>query len=154
VERKRRSIRVEGSRRPRDAGGRGAAVREADVLPAAVARALGTSRRAGEQALRGPLNLARRCARVINVLKAAGADEALVWFLQPIDLAVHAAQPDAVTTAAAISAHTVAHDVEPPAAVPPRDSAQAYLNRLYEEIGARTDPHRSAGSEVWDGSTF
>jgi hypothetical protein len=156
VERKRRGIRVEiagraaGSRRSRgDAGGRGSAVRDGDVLPAAVARALGTTRRAGERALRGPLNLARRCARVISVLKAAGADEALVWFLQPIDLAIHAAQPMSV----ADDAPPVAYDVEPAAAAPPRDIAQAYLNRLYEEIGTRSDSHGSAGSEVWDGST-
>lgn len=155
MERKRRGIRVEtaggaaGSRRSRgDAGGRSMAARDGDPLLAAVARALGTTRRAGELALRGPLNLARRCARVISVLKAAGADEALVWFLQPIDLAIHAAQPVSITD----DAHSVAYDVEPAPAAPPRDIAQAYLNRLYEEIGARSDPHRSAGSEVWDGS--
>jgi hypothetical protein len=43
------------------------------------------------------MNLARRCARVIAALKAAGADEALVRFIQPIDQAIHAAQPAAVT---------------------------------------------------------
>jgi hypothetical protein len=43
------------------------------------------------------MNLARRCARVIAALKAAGADEALVRFIQPIDQAIHAAQPGAVT---------------------------------------------------------
>jgi len=83
VERKRRGLRV---------------VREVDVLPeTTVAHALGTSRRAAEVALWGPMNLARRCARVIAALKAAGADEALVRFLQPIDQAIHAAQPAAVT---------------------------------------------------------
>lgn len=83
MERKRRGLRV---------------VREVDVLPeTTVAHALGTSRRAAEVALWGPMNLARRCARVIAALKAAGADEALVRFLQPIDQAIHAAQPAAVT---------------------------------------------------------
>lgn len=43
------------------------------------------------------MNLARRCARVIAALQAAGADEALVRFIQPIDLAIHAAQPAEVT---------------------------------------------------------
>jgi hypothetical protein len=43
------------------------------------------------------MNLARRCARVIAALKAAGDDEALVRFIQPIDQAIHAAQPAAVT---------------------------------------------------------
>ena len=71
--------------------------RTVDVLPALVAQALGTSRRTAEVALWGPLSLARRCARVIAALKAAGADEALVQFIQPIDLAIHAAQPSAVT---------------------------------------------------------
>jgi hypothetical protein len=42
------------------------------------------------------MNLARRCARVIAALKAAGADEALVRFIQPIDQAIHAAQPTTV----------------------------------------------------------
>jgi hypothetical protein len=67
------------------------------MVTAAVARALGTSRRAAAVALWGPLNLARRCARVIAALKAAGADEALVRFIQPIDLAIHAARPATVT---------------------------------------------------------
>jgi hypothetical protein len=82
VERKRRGLRV---------------VRDVDVLPETVAHALGTSCRAAEVALWGPMNLARRCARVITALKAAGADEALVRFIQPIDQALHAAQPAAVT---------------------------------------------------------
>ena len=72
-------------------------VRDADLLPETVAHALGTSRRAAEVALWGPMNLARRCARVIAALKAAGADEALVRFIQPIDQAIHAGQPAAVT---------------------------------------------------------
>jgi hypothetical protein len=72
-------------------------VRDVDVLPETVAHALGTSRRAAEVALWGPMNLARRCARVIAALKAAGDDEALVRFIQPIDQAIHAAQPAAVT---------------------------------------------------------
>lgn len=104
MERKRRGFRVEavsadaGShRRPGDAEGRDPVARDVDVLPAAVAQALGISSRAAASALWGPLNLARRCARVIAALKAAGADEALVRFIQPIDLAIHAAQPSAVT---------------------------------------------------------
>jgi len=35
-------------------------------------------------------------------------------------------------------------------AAPTRESAQRYLNRLYEEIELRSAPHRLAGSEVWD----
>lgn len=34
-----------------------------------------------------------------------------------------------------------------------RESAQSYLNRLYQEIELRSAPHRFAGSEVWDDST-
>jgi hypothetical protein len=45
------------------------------------------------------MNLARRCARVIAALQAAGADEALVRFIQPI--------------------------------------AQAFLNRIYEDLELR-----------------
>jgi hypothetical protein len=67
------------------------------MVTAAVARALGTSRQAAAVALWGPLSLARRCARVIAALKAAGADEALVRFIQPIDLAIQAARPAALT---------------------------------------------------------
>jgi hypothetical protein len=59
----------------------------------ATARVLGTSHRRARVALEGPMSLARRCARVIAALKAAGDDEALVRFIQPIDLAIHAAQP-------------------------------------------------------------
>jgi hypothetical protein len=70
---------------------------DVDAPAAIVARALGTSRRRARVALEGPLSLARRCARVIAALKAAGADEALVRFLQPIDLAIHAAQPATLT---------------------------------------------------------
>jgi len=86
----RRLLRLDGASRRVE--GPGPTVREADVLPT-VARALGTNRRAAGVMLWGPLNLARRCARVIDALKAAGADEALVRFLQPIDLAIRAAQP-------------------------------------------------------------
>ena len=82
MERKRRGLRV---------------VRDLDVGPETVAHALGTSsRRAAEVSLWGPMSLARRCARVITALKAAGADEALVRFIQPIDQAIHAARPAAV----------------------------------------------------------
>ena len=108
-----------------------------DALPAAVARALGTSRRAAEAALWGPLNLARRCARVIAALKAAGADEALVRFIQPIDLAIHGALPTTITNDGLLGAHWVSRDVEPPG-VPTRELAQAYLSRLYDELERRT----------------
>jgi hypothetical protein len=77
-----------------------------EVVPTAVARALGTSRRAAEAALWGPMNLARRCARVITALKVAGDDEALVRFIQPIDLAIHAAQPAALTEEERLGAHS------------------------------------------------
>lgn len=119
MERERRGLRV---------------VREMDVLPATVAHALGTSRRAAEVALWGPMNLARRCARVIAALKAAGADEALVRFIQPIDQAIYAAQPGAITEDELPEATPAEPD---PAAVPPRDVAQAYLNRVYEDLELR-----------------
>jgi len=79
-------------RRPRDEWRRRPSGREIDLVATPVARALGISRRAVEVTLWGPLNLAQRCARVITALKAAGADEALVQFIQPIDLAISRAQ--------------------------------------------------------------
>ena len=146
MERKRRGTRVEGvspvaglHRLHGDAPGRSPAARNMDVLPGAVAQALGTSRRAAEAALWGPLNLARRCARVIAALKAAGADEALVRFIQPIDLAIHGAQPTTVTDDGLLGASWVSCDVEPPA-VPTREVAQAFLNKLYDELERRTAP--------------
>lgn len=144
MERKRRGSRVEGVspvaglHRHGDTWGRGPVVRKMDILPATVAQALGTSRRAAEAALWGPLNLARRCARVIAALKAAGADEALVRFIQPIDLAIHAAQPAAVSEDELLGVPWVSRDEEPSPAVPTREEAQAYLNRLYDELERRT----------------
>lgn len=77
---------------------RGLRVIRDDLGPETVAHALGTSsRRAAEVTLWGPMSLSRRCARVIAALKAAGDDEALVRFIQPIDQAIHAAQPAAIT---------------------------------------------------------
>lgn len=79
------------------------------------------------------MNLARRCARVIAALQAAGADEALVRFIQPIDLAISAAQPTALRD-----------DVLDPDPVwcdstglPPREIAQDCLNRIYEDLELR-----------------
>lgn len=93
-----------------------------DMLPA-VAFALGTSRVRAEAAVRGPLNLALRCARVIDALKAAGADEDLVNFLQPIDLAVCRARPADVAT------DVVAEDLAL------FREGQIRLNGIYREIG-------------------
>lgn len=82
MERKRRGLRVVGD----------------DLAPETVVHALGTSSsRAAEVTLWGPMSLSRRCARVITALKAAGDDEALVRFIQPIDQAIHAARPATVT---------------------------------------------------------
>lgn len=79
------------------------------------------------------MNLARRCARVIAALQAAGADEALVRFIQPIDLAIHAAQP------AALSDDERGADpvVDDSTGLPPREIAQALLNRIYEDLELR-----------------
>lgn len=79
------------------------------------------------------MNLARRCARVIAALQAAGADEALVRFIQPIDLAIHAAQP------AALRDDERAADpvVDDSAGLPSRAIAQACLNRIYEDLELR-----------------
>jgi hypothetical protein len=93
-----------------------------DLLPA-VAFALGTSRVRAEAAVRGPLNLALRCARIIDALKAAGADEDLVHFLLPIDLAVCRARP------AEVAADLVAED---PALF---RAGQVYLDGIYRELG-------------------
>lgn len=96
-----------------------------------------TSQRAAEIGLWGPLNLAQRCARVITALKLAGEDEALVQFIQPIDLAIHTAQPTAVTHDGPLRADAVFRDADPAPAVPTREMAQAYLNRLYQDIAQR-----------------
>ena len=93
-----------------------------DMLPA-VAFALGTSRMRAEAAVRGPLNLALRCARVIDALKAAGADQDLVDFLQPIDLAVCRARPVDVAT------DLVAEDLAL------FREGQIHLNGIYRDIG-------------------
>lgn len=145
MDRKRRGIRaaavsaVAGSRRLRgDARGRRPMALEVDLLPATVAQTLGTSRRAVEVALWGPLNLAQRCARVIAALKAAGADEALVSFIQPIDLAIHAAQPAAVTNEELLGASPILQDEDRTSATPKREAAQAYLNILYDDLAMRT----------------
>ena len=79
------------------------------------------------------MNLARRCARVIAALQAAGADEALVRFIQPIDLAIHAAQPAALSDDARV-ADPVLDDS---AGLPPPEIAQAFLNRIYEDLELR-----------------
>ena len=76
----------------------------------ATARVLGTSHRRARVALEGPMSLARRCARVIAALKAAGDDEALVRFIQPIDLAIHAAQPATLADDALRGALQVSHE--------------------------------------------
>jgi hypothetical protein len=145
MDRKRRGIRAEavsaaaGSRRLRgDARARRPMALEVDLLPATMAQTLGTSRRAVEVALWGPLNLAQRCARVIAALKAAGADEALVSFIQPIDLAIHAAQPAAVTNQEMLGAPSISQDEDWTSGTPTREVAQAYLNTLYEDLARRT----------------
>ena len=79
------------------------------------------------------MNLARRCARVIAALQAAGADEALVRFIQPIDLAIQAAQPPALSDEER-GADPVGDDS---AGLPPREIAQAFLNRIYEDLELR-----------------
>lgn len=79
------------------------------------------------------MNLARRCARVIAALQAAGADEALVRFIQPIDLAIHAAQPAALTDDEGVADPVV----DDSAGLPPREIAQAFLNRIYEDLELR-----------------
>lgn len=99
-----------------------------DTLLPAIARSLGASLRATEVALWGPLNLANRCARVIAALNAAGAHDALVQFIQPIDLAIHTARRTAMKRPRRFPKGSTA---------PTREHAQACLDRLYEEIGAR-----------------
>jgi hypothetical protein len=144
MERKRRGYRAAAPsaeamahRRHGDVRGKGHAAGEGDALPARVAEALGTSQRAAQVGLWGPLNLAQRCARVITALKLAGEDEALVQFIQPIDLAIHTAQPTAVTHDEPLPADAVLCDADPSPAVPTPESAQAYLNRLYQDIEQR-----------------
>lgn len=117
--------------RPTLIRGAGTDPRRTDVLPV-VAQALGTSRQEAERALRGPLSLPRQCARVIAALKAAGAEEALVQFIQPIDLAIHEAQPAAV--ADRDERGLWGEDEERAGVAPTRELAQGYLNRLYQRI--------------------
>lgn len=141
MERKRRGYRAAApgaeAMAPRRHGGvrsKGQAAGEGDALPARVAEALSISQRAAQIGLGGPLNLAQRCARVITALKLAGEDEALVQFIQPIDLAIHTAQPTAVTHDEPLRADAALRDADPSPAVPMREMAQAYLNRLYQDI--------------------
>jgi hypothetical protein len=89
------------------------------------------------------MNLARRCARVIAALKAAGDDEALVRFIQPIDLAIHAAQPAAVEDASLLGALTAVPAPAGSATAPTREVAQAYLNRLYDDLERRVALRRA-----------
>jgi len=103
-------------------------------LSPTVAKALGTSRQAAEVAVLGPLNLARRCARVIAALKAAGDDELLVQFIQPIDLAIRVAEPAAVAAAERL---TVAPEG------PSRERAQAFLDGIYADIARHRVPLRA-----------
>ncbi|HMA40299.1 MAG TPA: hypothetical protein VKP10_09490 [Gemmatimonadales bacterium] len=79
------------------------------------------------------MNLARRCARVIAALQAAGADEALVRFIQPIDLAIHAAQPTALRDDECVADPVV----DDSTGLPPREIAQDCLNRIYEDLELR-----------------
>lgn len=144
MERKRRGFRATAPsaeamahRRRGDVRGTGPAAEEGDALPARVAETLGTSRRAAEIGLWGPLSLARRCARVIAALKLAGEDEALVQFIQPIDLAIHAAQPTAVTGDEPLWADPVPRDADSSPVAPTREMAQSYLNQLYQDIEQR-----------------
>lgn len=92
------------------------------VLPA-VAVALGTSRVRAEAAVRGPMNLALRCARIIDAFKAIGADEDLVAFLQPIDLALCRARP------ADVASDLVAEDLAL------FREGQIHLNGIYRDLG-------------------
>jgi len=148
VERKRRGFRATAPsaeamahRRRGDVRGTGPAAGEGDALPARVAETLGTSQRAAEIGLWGPLSLAQRCARVIAALKQAGEDEALVQFIQPIDLAIHTAQPTAVTGDEPLWADPVPRDADPSPAAATREMAQSYLNRLYQDIEQRAVRH-------------
>jgi hypothetical protein len=150
VERKRRGYRAAapsaealGPHRHGDVRSKGQAAGEGDALPARVVEALGTSQRAAQVGVWGPLNLAHRCARVITALKLAGEDEALVQFIQPIDLAIHTAQPTAVTHDELLRAGAVLRDADPSPAAPTREMAQAYLDRLYQDIEQRAARERS-----------
>lgn len=92
-----------------------------NVLPD-IAVALGTSRVRAEAAVRGPMNLALRCARVIDAFKAIGADEDLVAFLQPIDLALCRARP------ADVASDLVAEDLAL------FREGQIHLNGIYRDL--------------------
>ena len=132
---------ISSRRRPRDAGpdrrirvvrgGADACDSETDVL-SIVAQALTISRHGAEVALLGPLSLARRCARVIDALRAAGANEALVQFIQPIDAAIYAARP-AIVGEDESRASPATRGQE-------REVHQAYLNSLYREFELRPAP--------------
>lgn len=113
-----------------------------DSLSARVAAALGTSKRAAEGALWGPLNLANRCARVIEALQKAGAHEALVRFLQPIDAAIHSAQPPAISRDLFVAEQQTdgSEDTAETAylTAPSADTARAYLRSIDADQAART----------------
>jgi hypothetical protein len=135
-------------RRPLDAGldrrfrvvrgGADACDPDTDVL-SIVAQALTISRHGAEVALLGPLSLARRCARVIDALRAVGADEALVQFIQPIDVAIYTACP-AIVGEGESRGSRATHGDE-------REVHQAYLDNLYRTLDLPATS-RTTGNDV------
>lgn len=113
-----------------------------DSLPVRVAAALGISRHKAEQELWGPLNAANRAADIIRALQAAGDHAALVKFIQPIDLAIHAAQPEPLRRDLVLAEKTAdgAEDLAETAFLTCQDlpHAKTYIRRCDEEIASLT----------------
>lgn len=113
-----------------------------DSLPVRIATALGISRHKAEGELWGPLSAAHRAAAIIHALKAAGADEALVRFIQPIDLALHDVQPEVLRRELLLAEQEAdgAEDVAQTSFLTSQDFAHAklYVRRCDESIAATT----------------
>lgn len=112
-----------------------------NALAARVAHALGTSQRAAESLLWGPLNIANRCARVVRALREAHADDVLVRFLAPIDEAIHGLPPCTVTTQLLLEEQDAdgREDCAQTAflAAPSEETARLYLRSLDVDLAAR-----------------
>lgn len=113
-----------------------------DSVPLRIAAALGISPRKAEHELWGPLNAAHRAADIIRTLKAIGADDTLVRFIQPIDLAIRDAQPEALRRELVLAEQEAdgAEDVAESAFLTCQDlaHAKAYVRRCDETIAATT----------------
>jgi len=111
-----------------------------EALVGRVALALGVRGWRASELMWGARSAAAIAATIIRTLKTAQADEALVHFLQPIDLALLAATPEPFSPALIIAEQEAdaAEDVAEMAMLATATPAtkRAYLRRLEAAIGA------------------